>query len=216
MFSFERIGKWYFISMGLIFLVGITGWFSGGKNGNLIFSTAITIDMIIFGIGFILVKLPELRYGREKAYQMRKEEYEREYQQIKQESELWESLTKQQRKDLCERLGISSRYSKPSLIRIPNKERKSLIYGLHVEFGEKETKNNSSYKSEKPTYYEILGIEKNATDAEIKDAFRRKILAWHPDKRKDIPDSDEYTKILYEANEILSDKEKRMQYDMSH
>lgn len=199
--------------MGLILLVGITGWISGGKNGNLIFSGAITVIMIILGVGFLIEKLPELRHGREKAYQMRKEEYEREYQQIKQESELWESLTRQQRKDLCERLGISSRYSKLSLIRIPNKERKSIIYGLHVEFGEKETKSGSSYKSEKPTYYEILGIEKNATDAEIKDAFRRKILAWHPDKKKDIPDSDEYTKILYEAKDVLTDMEKRRQYD---
>ncbi len=213
MFNVNRYAKWIYIAMGLILLVGVTGWFSGGKNGNLIFSSAITLIIIILGIGFLLEKLPELRHGREKVYQMRKEEQEREYQQIKQESELWESLTKQQRKDLCERLGISLRYSKSSLIRIPIKERKSLIYGLHVEFGKTETKDSWGSQSGIPTYYEILGIDKNATGAEIKDAFRKKILAWGPDKKKGMPDADEYTKILYEARDVLLDKEKRRQYD---
>lgn len=213
MFNVNRYAKWIYIVMGLILLVGVTGWFSGGKNGNLIFSSAITLIIIILGIGFLLEKLPELRHGREKAYQMRREEQEREYQQIKQESELWESLTRQQRKDLCERLGISLRHSKLSLIRIPIKERKSLIYGLHVEFGKTETKGSWGSQSGIPTYYEILGIDKNATEGQIKDAYRRKSLAWHPDKKKDIADADEYMKILNEANDVLSDKEKRRQYN---
>lgn len=213
MINFERYGKWFFIAMGLLLLVGITGWLSGGKNGNLIFSSAITIVMIIFGIGFLLVKLPELRHGREKAYQMRQEEFEKEYNKIKKESDLWDALTREQRKNLCERLGIPSRYSKSSLIGISTRDRKVLIYLLNVEFAQKDEKSKWNFKSGRPTHYEILGIEKNATEDQIKDAYRRKSLAWHPDKKKDIPDADEYMKIVNEANDVLSDREKRRQYD---
>lgn len=219
MFDINHYAKWFYIAWGLLLLVGVTGWFSGGKNGNVIFTDSITIIFVIMLIAFIALKLPEIRHGREKVYQMRKEEFERECQLIKRESDLWTSLSREQRKDWCGRLGLASRYSKSSLIHIPIKDRKILVYVLNVEFAQKDEKDRKYASgrwdsvSGQPTYYEMLGIDRNASENEINDAFRKKILAWHPDKRKDVADAGEYTKILNEIKETLLDKEKRKQYD---
>ncbi|MDE2588655.1 MAG: J domain-containing protein [Patescibacteria group bacterium] len=212
MFDINRYGKWFYIAFGLLILVGITGYFSGGKNGSLIFSYSITTIFVIMLIVFVLLKLPELRYGREKVWQMRKEEREREYRQIKEESDLWDSLNKEQRKDLCNRLELSTKYWKWSLIDVPTKDRKTLMYVLNVEFA-KDVKGKWDSSLGQPTYYDILGVDKNASETEINTAFRKRILAWHPDKKKDIADADEYTKILYEAKEVLLDKDRRRKYD---
>ena len=59
-------------------------------------------------------------------------------------------------------------------------------------------------------YYKLLGVEKNATNAELKKAFRKKAQEFHPDK----PDGDEAKfKAVNEAYSVLSDKTKRAQYD---
>jgi len=62
-------------------------------------------------------------------------------------------------------------------------------------------------------YYKILGLEKNATDEEIKRAYRALSLKYHPDRNSD-PSALEKFKEINEANEVLSDPEKRQQYDM--
>jgi DnaJ family protein B protein 4 len=65
-------------------------------------------------------------------------------------------------------------------------------------------------------YYKVLGIDKKATDDDIKKAYRKLALKWHPDKHKDKL-KDEATKKFQEisqAYDILSDSEKRKQYDM--
>ncbi|KAL5006477.1 hypothetical protein ScPMuIL_015283 [Solemya velum] len=63
-------------------------------------------------------------------------------------------------------------------------------------------------------YYNVLGIHKNATEAEIKKAYRRLALKWHPDKNPDRKDDAEKKfKEISEAYEVLSDKEKRDIYD---
>lgn len=59
-------------------------------------------------------------------------------------------------------------------------------------------------------YYKILGIEKNATDKEIKKAYRKLALKYHPDKPNG---NEEKFKKIAQAYDILSDKEKRQNYD---
>ena len=63
-------------------------------------------------------------------------------------------------------------------------------------------------------YYSILGVDKNATEAEIKKAYRKKALKWHPDKNPDNKEEAEAKfKSISEAYEVLSDKQKRDVYD---
>jgi len=64
-------------------------------------------------------------------------------------------------------------------------------------------------------YYEILGVEKNATLDEIKKSYRRLALKWHPDKNQDNPESTEKFKSITEAYEVLSNPTKRRNYDMN-
>ncbi|GIW64129.1 MAG: chaperone protein [Patescibacteria group bacterium] len=61
-------------------------------------------------------------------------------------------------------------------------------------------------------YYEILGVSKNATDEEIKAAYRRQALKWHPDRNKS-PEATEKFKQINQAFEVLSDPQKRQIYD---
>lgn len=64
----------------------------------------------------------------------------------------------------------------------------------------------------KRDYYEILGISKNANDEQIKSAFRKKALEFHPDRNK-AEDAEQKFKEINEAYQILSDSEKRSKYD---
>ena len=65
----------------------------------------------------------------------------------------------------------------------------------------------------KRDYYEVLGVDKNASDAEIKSAFRKKAKEFHPDLNKDNPDAAEKFKEAQEAYSVLSDESKRKMYD---
>jgi curved DNA-binding protein len=62
-------------------------------------------------------------------------------------------------------------------------------------------------------YYKILGVDKKASTDEIKKAYRKLALKYHPDKNKGDKTSEEKFKEINEANEVLSDKEKRKKYD---
>lgn len=67
-------------------------------------------------------------------------------------------------------------------------------------------------------YYEILGVPHNATEDEIKKAYRRLALRFHPDKNRDDPPEEATQKFreISEAYEVLSNAEKRRQYDMQY
>lgn len=62
-------------------------------------------------------------------------------------------------------------------------------------------------------YYKVLGVSKSASDAEIKKAYRKKALELHPDRNKGNPRSEDQFKQLNEAYAVLSNKEKKRNYD---
>ncbi|MBV4419966.1 molecular chaperone DnaJ [Clostridium tyrobutyricum] len=62
-------------------------------------------------------------------------------------------------------------------------------------------------------YYEVLGLEKGASDDEIKKAFRKLALKYHPDRNKGNKDAEEKFKEINEAYQVLSDPQKKAQYD---
>ena len=66
---------------------------------------------------------------------------------------------------------------------------------------------------EKRDYYEVLGVAKNATAEEIKKAYRKKAIQYHPDKNPGNKEAEEKFKEAAEAYEVLSDADKRARYD---
>ena len=61
-------------------------------------------------------------------------------------------------------------------------------------------------------YYTLLGVARNASEEDIRRAFRRKAMEYHPDRNKN-PDAEEKFKEINEAYQVLSDSKKRVQYD---
>src|SRR6195952_4734081 len=62
-------------------------------------------------------------------------------------------------------------------------------------------------------YYKILGLEKGASEEAIKKAYRKLAVKYHPDKNPGDKKSEDKFKEVNEANEVLSDPEKRKKYD---
>jgi DnaJ-class molecular chaperone len=67
----------------------------------------------------------------------------------------------------------------------------------------------------KKTYYEILEVDKKASQEDIKSAYRRLAMLYHPDKNK-LPEAEEMFKKIAEAYSVLSDPSKRKQYDIDN
>ena len=61
----------------------------------------------------------------------------------------------------------------------------------------------------KRDYYEVLGIDKSASEAEIKKAYRTLAMKYHPDKNEGDKEAEEKFKEASEAYEVLSDKDKK-------
>lgn len=66
----------------------------------------------------------------------------------------------------------------------------------------------------KRDYYDVLGVAKGASEAEVKSAYRKKAVEWHPDKHKDNKEEAERRfKEINEAYQVLSDSQKKQAYD---
>src|SRR5579884_3566377 len=70
----------------------------------------------------------------------------------------------------------------------------------------------ASSTSQKNDYYEVLGVPRDATKDQIKEAYRKLALQYHPDRNKS-PGAEEKFKEISEAYAVLSDDAKRAQYD---
>ena len=62
-------------------------------------------------------------------------------------------------------------------------------------------------------YYQILGVSRTAGDQEIKKAYRKLAVKYHPDKNPDDPSGESMFKEVSETYEVLSDPQKRANYD---
>ncbi|QIB69562.1 molecular chaperone DnaJ [Aminipila butyrica] len=67
--------------------------------------------------------------------------------------------------------------------------------------------------ADKRDYYEVLGIQKGASESEIKSAFRKMAMKYHPDKNPDNKEAEEKFKEVNEAYSVLSDPDKKSKYD---
>ena len=67
--------------------------------------------------------------------------------------------------------------------------------------------------AQKRDYYEVLGVSKNASEDEIKKAYRKIAIKYHPDRNPDNKEAEEKFKEAAEAYSVLSDQQKRQQYD---
>jgi molecular chaperone DnaJ len=65
----------------------------------------------------------------------------------------------------------------------------------------------------KRDYYEVLGVSRDAAEADVKKAYRRLAMKHHPDRNPDKPEAEGHFKEVQEAYEVLSDQEKRATYD---
>ena len=64
------------------------------------------------------------------------------------------------------------------------------------------------------SHYQVLGVSRKASPAEMKKAYRKLALEWHPDRHPGNPEAEEKFKLIVLAYEVLSDPEKKKRYDL--
>src|SRR5678815_5773977 len=66
----------------------------------------------------------------------------------------------------------------------------------------------------KRDYYEVLGVNRDASEDDLKKSYRKLAMKWHPDRNPDNPKAEEHFKEAKEAYEVLCDAQKRAAYDL--
>ena len=86
-----------------------------------------------------------------------------------------------------------------------------------VVVGKLKDAQDKAKKSKRKDYYKILGLEKGASDADIRKAYKKCALKWHPDKNSADEDqkikAEKMFKEVNEAMNVLGDRDKREKYD---
>ena len=88
-------------------------------------------------------------------------------------------------------------------------------FGVQQKIKDAQAKQKAAKKKD---YYKILGVDKSATDAQIRKAYKKAALKWHPDKNgngteEEIKKADKMFKDVNEAMAVLGDRDKRDKYD---
>src|SRR3954453_6733639 len=85
----------------------------------------------------------------------------------------------------------------------------------HVRFGDDTAADRTGRDAgmAKRCYYEVLEVERTANDGELKPAFRKLAMKWHPDRNPGDKSSETRFKEINEAYEVLKDPDKRAAYD---
>merc|ERR1712088_399709 len=108
---------------------------------------------------------------------------------------------------------VSSRTYRERLRQGPPKKKISRLLQLNLKFV-RHRLLSTTIPTKSSNFYQILGVNKSATNKEIKKAFRAKSLECHPDKFPDDKQKESQFKVLSEAYQTLSDTELRRKYDM--
>ncbi|POM81460.1 Hypothetical protein PHPALM_561, partial [Phytophthora palmivora] len=81
------------------------------------------------------------------------------------------------------------------------------------EKDKKQTRMENPKHLESDEYFEILSLSRSASESDVKRAYRKLAVQWHPDKNRSNPRAEEFFKKISEAYEVLSDPEKRKVYE---
>jgi DnaJ-class molecular chaperone len=91
----------------------------------------------------------------------------------------------------------------------------TLCLAIVIMFSVAEAAKGGKKAKKERNYYDVMGIKKNASEAEIKKAFKKNAIKYHPDKNLDDPETaKEKFQEVANAYEVLSDPEKRRVYDL--